>query len=150
MMNRKIQRRHFRHQRRGAVLVVALIILMLLSAVVATSTKLTHSLHQRLNREAARHQAEWLMSAGLQRGLAKLSRDSEYSGETWNLSSKDFGTDDADRSAKIDIKVTSQTPETANRSLTISVTYPDTEHPTARITRTFPLLQQQPSESQSP
>ncbi|MCE9556150.1 MAG: hypothetical protein K8T91_22605 [Planctomycetes bacterium] len=60
---------------------------------------------QVLHRETARVQAEWLATAGLERGAVRLLAEADYRGEAWSLSAADLGGPDG---GKVTIRVEPQ------------------------------------------
>ena len=77
--------------RRGAVLMAALVCLVL--AMMAIGSLLSTSLARRTRArmEERRLQAAWLAESGLERAAAKLTAAPDYKGETWEPSAADLG-----------------------------------------------------------
>ena len=65
-------------------------------------------------------QVQWLVEAGVSRATAKLRRDSQYSGEVWQLSAEEM----RDRSARVEIEVEASDREDLHRIRVVAV-YPD-------------------------
>ena len=81
--------------RRGITLVMMICVMTVVAVVSAGILALMASDRQVLQREAARLQAEWLATAGLERGAARLLAEAEYRGETWPLTAADLDGRDA-------------------------------------------------------
>lgn len=78
-------------RRRGAVLLIALIAILLASTIGVTIAR-TALIHRRqIEREETRMQADWLAEAGLNRAVARLNSDANYTGETWTVAAGDLG-----------------------------------------------------------
>jgi len=77
--------------RRGITLVVVLLCLFVVMLLGAALLKI--ALAQRgINRDLERSmQAEWLVESGLERALARITADRDYTGETWSISAADLG-----------------------------------------------------------
>ena len=76
-----------------AVLVCLIIVTLISGAVLKVG------LAQRdLARDRERRlQAEWLAESGVDRALARLTRDRDYTGETWSITASDLGLPEANR-----------------------------------------------------
>ena len=77
-------------RRRGITLIMMLCVMTVIAVVSAGILALMTSDRQVLHREATRVQAEWLATAGLEHGAAKLLAAAEYRGETWLLTVADL------------------------------------------------------------
>jgi hypothetical protein len=89
-----------RARRKGAVIIIVLFLLTIVGVVVGT---LVHALlieHRQLHVHHQQLQAAWLAESGLQRAVARLRTDGEFSGETWSLPAEALGSD-ADGSVEI-------------------------------------------------
>ncbi len=80
-----------RTPRRGVTLVAVLLCLFIVMLLGAALLKI--ALAQRgINRDLERSmQAEWLVESGLERALARITADRDYTGETWSISATDLG-----------------------------------------------------------
>jgi hypothetical protein len=81
--------------RRGLSAAVVLVCLVVVTMISGAILKLGVA-----ERDAARAreralQAEWLAQAGLERAVARLGRNPDYSGETWEIAARDLRPDDA-------------------------------------------------------
>lgn len=82
-------RRH--GQRRGAILVAALVCLLVVAMVAGLVTqRLIRARREQVQRVAA-WQAEWLCESAAQRAAAALAIDSGYRGENWTISADELG-----------------------------------------------------------
>ena len=78
-------------QRRGAILVAALVCLLVVAMVAGLVTqRLIRARREQVQRVAA-WQAEWLCESAAQRAVAALAVDSGYRGENWTISADDLG-----------------------------------------------------------
>ena len=76
--------------RQGAVLVAVLVCLLVVMAILGSMLKGTLRAHRQLRRERDLRQTEVLLQSGSQRTLARLEKDADYAGETWNLAADVF------------------------------------------------------------
>jgi hypothetical protein len=74
-----------RKRRRGAILIVALVCLLLVMALVALLLQGTLRARRQLRAERDRRQAEFLLTAGIERAAQRLAAEADYRGETWDL-----------------------------------------------------------------
>jgi len=72
-------------RRRGLTTVAVLICLLVLGLICGVLVKLGVAYRDRVRTEERRLQAEWLAEAGVDRALARLARDPEYAGESWEI-----------------------------------------------------------------
>ncbi len=78
-------------QRRGAILVAALVCLLVVAMVAGLVTqRLIRAKREQVQRVAA-WQAEWLCESAAQRAAAALAVDSGYRGENWTISADELG-----------------------------------------------------------
>ncbi len=77
------------HQRRGVLLLVVMVCLLLVSMIGGSLLKLGLAQRRQMRREQSRQQAIWLAESGIERAVARLRTDSEYSGEDWKLDDSD-------------------------------------------------------------
>ena len=78
-------------KRRGAVLVVVMVCLLVVSLICAAVLKMSISEHRQVRMHEWKLQMEWLAESAIERAVAKLSADKDYTGETWKLSADEFG-----------------------------------------------------------
>lgn len=108
-----------RIQRRGYVLVGAIICMLVASIV--TTTVLQRSIRHRAEarRRLWQNQADWLAHSAIQKASRQLNGDKQYAGETWSPQ--------LDYPAKVEISVAMQD---GQRWITVLANYPD--HPFQR------------------
>ena len=78
--------------RRGVVVLFALIALLLTSVIGGSLLKTALAQRRFALREQTRLQSIWLAESGIERAAARLSRDPNYTGETWSVSASDIAT----------------------------------------------------------
>ena len=124
--------------RRGAIIVIAMISLLLVSAIAVSLVRLALTQQRQVRREQIRLQAEWLAEAGLERGAAKLRRDSDYQGEQWTIPAEHL---DGRRSALV--RITAQPAEETGGTTILKViaTYPEETEHRAQVTREVSISQ---------
>jgi len=114
--------KQLRGKRRGVILILVLACLAIASVLLITGIKLALSLHRAQRTFGWSEQAQWLAESGMERAAAQLAADADYSGETWKISGKDLGGDDAG-TVKIEIK---PVPEHDNRrQVKVEADFPD-------------------------
>jgi hypothetical protein len=72
-------------QRGGTILICVLTCLLIVSALAVAMVKSALTARKAVRSELQHAQAQFLLEAGIQRAVDKLSLDSEYQGETWDL-----------------------------------------------------------------
>lgn len=72
-------------QRRGTVLIVALVCLLIVMALVGSLLQGTLRARRQLHAERDRRQTELLLQAGIERAAFRLAKEADYRGETWAL-----------------------------------------------------------------
>jgi type II secretory pathway component PulK len=75
-----------KHQRRGAVLVAALVALLIVMSLLGTMLLAAVQARRQLHAERNMRQCDLLLHAGLDRAAAQLARNPAYTGETWRPS----------------------------------------------------------------
>jgi hypothetical protein len=73
------------HQRRGTVLVTALVCLLIVMAMLGTMLVGALRTGRQLRKERDHRQCELLLQAGLERAAFRLTEKPDYAGETWGL-----------------------------------------------------------------
>jgi hypothetical protein len=76
---------HRSTERRGAVLIIALVCLVLIAAMGGTLVRWAAMEHKLLRAQESESQARWLAEAGIERAAAQLAANADYDGETWNI-----------------------------------------------------------------
>jgi Tfp pilus assembly protein PilX len=79
------------NNRRGAILITALVCLMVISLLSSTLLRQGFLARGQVRAEERRLQARWLADSGLERAAARLLNDAKYSGETWTVSADELG-----------------------------------------------------------
>lgn len=74
-----------RRERRGAVLVAALVCLLIVMALLGAMLQGALRARRQLHAERDLRQAELLLQAGMDRAADRLANDADYRGETWDL-----------------------------------------------------------------
>lgn len=83
--------------RRGAVSIWAIVCLVFVTAIGATLGRLALMGSRHMVQERRHSQAAWLSQAGWSLANAKLQRNPDYKGETWNVPASELGGADAGR-----------------------------------------------------
>jgi len=78
-------------------ILICLIVIMLVSGAVLKAGLAHRDL---VRAQERRLQSEWLAESGVQRALARLAVDHDYSGETWVLTAADLGLAEPSREAR--------------------------------------------------
>lgn len=86
-----VQQHGARKRRGGAVIIIAMIALLLASAIGAALVKMALAERRLVVREQLRLQSNWLAESGVQRAAARLAKNTNYSGETWNIPAAELG-----------------------------------------------------------
>jgi hypothetical protein len=111
-----------RGKRRGVILILVLACLAIAAVLLITGIKLALSSHHAQRTFGRSVQAQWLAESGLERAAAQLAADPDYKGETWKISAKDLGGEDAG-TIKIEVK---KVPEHDNlRQVKVEADFPD-------------------------
>jgi Tfp pilus assembly protein PilX len=118
--------------RRGMLAIAVLICLIVLTMVAGALLRVGAAQRDEVRAEERRLQAEWLAEAGLQRALARLDADPEYTGETWNIEARELGAAD---SAIVTIAIERQPDDTKSRTIRVRADYPRDPPNRARCTR---------------
>lgn len=77
-------------QRRGAILICVLTCLLIVSGLAVAMVKSALTARKAVRTELQRAQVQFLLEAGIQRAIDKLSRDADYQGEIWELPAEAF------------------------------------------------------------
>jgi hypothetical protein len=135
--------------RRGIMVVAVLLCLIVVMLLGAALLKI--ALAQRgINRDLERRlQAEWLVESGINRALARIAADRDYTGETWSISAADLGLSEeglAGSSAQkaltagvVTIVVDRPAAETNRRRIRVQADYPRDEPRRSRHSQEFSL-----------
>ncbi len=113
-------------QRRGTIIIIAMIALAFASTIMFTMVKTGLTQYRQAKREQLRIQASWLAEAGLERAFSKWQNDKTYKGETWNIPAKDLS---GKNGGEVLITMTSDS------KITVKATYPTTGTNRAVVSR---------------
>jgi hypothetical protein len=80
-----------RQGRKGLTAVAVLVCLVVVTLVSGVLLKIGLAHRDQVRSQEHRLQAEWLAQSGLDRAIARLADDHNYSGETWRLTHRDLG-----------------------------------------------------------
>lgn len=115
--------------RRGAVLVVAMICTLLTAVILGTLLKIAVTRRQQSRAHVQALQAAWLAESGIERAVAQLAVNPDYPGETWQIPAKEFG---GDYSGAVRIQVNPVEGQAAQRIIAIRADYPTDRQQRAR------------------
>jgi len=113
---------------RGMTVVAVLVCLVIVTLISGAILKASAARRLLTINQEHRLQAEWLAESGAQRAVARLTREREYTGETWSLSLDDLGQNQRAPAAK----VSASSDKTAAR-ITITVERPPAEANRRRV-----------------
>jgi Tfp pilus assembly protein PilX len=122
-----------KNRRSGTVIIMVLVCLVIVMALIGTLLQGTLRARRQLHAERDRRQAQWLLEAGLQRGLRRAAAAAEYRGETWRLSAEDVSGSGA---GEITIEL-SEAGEGQRRRLSVVAEYPIGSKLSIRRSRTI-------------
>jgi Tfp pilus assembly protein PilX len=80
-----MRRTNPRSNRRGVILVVAIVCVVIASILFLTLVKTAARCHEVSALQARETQAIWLAESGLERAAAQLRKNPDYRGETWTV-----------------------------------------------------------------
>lgn len=123
-------------QRRGAILVVAIVVMLVLSLLGAEIVRTLVLTQRHADRLQSQSQAFWLAESALDRARAQLAASGDYAGETWQpeVASKENG--DAPAASKVTIAIEG---EGADRVVRVEAIYPDDPLNRVSVERTIPV-----------
>ena len=78
-------------RKRGAVLLVALVCVSIASAVMYGIVHLALQTRRQVDLEQRQIQAGWILESAVDRSVAKLAGERDYSGEEWSLGAEEIG-----------------------------------------------------------
>jgi hypothetical protein len=108
-------------RRRGAVSIWAMVCLVFVTAISASLGRVALLGSRQMVQERRYSQAEWLAQSGWSLAMAQLTRNSDYTGETWDVSAADLGGADAGR---VKIEVTPSETSTETRQVQVVAGFP--------------------------
>ncbi len=110
------------HRRRsGAAILVVLVILMVFGVAMTLAMQTNLAARAEVRRAAARLQAEYLATAGMELAQARLSGDPGYAGETWQVPAEELGGRDR---AEVRIEIANVAEQPEQRKIVVVATYP--------------------------
>lgn len=124
--------------RQGAAVIVAIVCLAVAAMVFLGLLRTIIAQRETVQTEAWRVQAAWLAESGLERAMARLAKDRQYSGETWTIPADLL---DARNGAVVTIKIEPAPEEPNGRLVRVQADFPDHPEHRARQTKevTVPL-----------
>ncbi len=117
---------------RGAALIMVLVGMALATTIFLSVLRLIAVQRQSVELHFRQIQAGWLAESAVQRATARLSAETKYRGETWNISPQDLGGRDG---AAITIRVEDVAGRPDRRKVHVEADYPDDPFQRARQTR---------------
>jgi hypothetical protein len=111
-----------RKRRRGAAAILVLVGLAVVTLIFLSILKLIAVQRQSVELQTRQVQAAWLADSGVQRARARLTADSGYHGETWNIPAQEIGGRDG---AAIVIRVEEVAGKPDRRTIHVEANYPD-------------------------
>lgn len=124
-----MNRRH-RRQRRGAVLIMALVCLALAAIIGGALLRWAVLEHKLLADRADQSQARWLAEAGIERAAARLASDAEYAGEIWKIAADELP---AGQAGRVELRIDAIDGQSRQHSITVVAEYPLEVRPPARV-----------------
>jgi type II secretory pathway component PulK len=137
--------RHTGHGRRGVLILSVLAGLALASVLLTVWLKLLSLERQEVRAQQSRIQAEYLAEAALGRAWHRLSTDSTYTGETWQVSAEKLN---SMQPAEVAIGVERVADDPAAQKITVSARFTGTG--TAAVLRSKQRIIYLPTKDQSP
>jgi hypothetical protein len=128
--------------RRGLVSVAVLIGLIIIGLICAGLLKVALARRSEVGSEERRLQTEWLAESGLERAWSRLATSGDYSGETWEIPTADFGNRGA---ARVVIEIARVADQADHRKVRVQVDYPIGSNLRTRQTREIILKITSPS-----
>jgi Tfp pilus assembly protein PilX len=110
-----------RRPRRGALLVVALVCLVVVVAIGSSLVRQLLLQHRQSVQEQSQLQALWLADSAVERALARLAEQPDYTGETWQIDGQLLPNDSP---GVVVIRVETSAGENAARRIVVEARYP--------------------------
>ena len=129
-------------ERRGTVLVAAIVCLLVVMGILGSMLKGTLLAHRQLHRERDLRQAEFLLQAGSDRAVYRLANNTTYRGESWNLAADTIANKG---SGRVTIEILPTDGQSA-RKVQVVAEYPLEGETSIRRSRTFQVPIQKPQE----
>lgn len=132
--------------RRGAVLVCAVVAMMIITGACVLLLRSSVLEHRELKRHEHLSQANWLVQSGLDRAIARLRADANYTGETWHITATEMSAGESLESnsamghaAVVTIRVQSLAEPPGLTSIIVSADYPADSPGRVRSSQRIPL-----------
>lgn len=77
---------HQHPARLGRAIVIVIVCMGIATTIMMTSLQMAIRVRRQMRTETQMEQTRWMLKAASQRALNKLSEDSNYTGESWNVS----------------------------------------------------------------
>jgi type II secretory pathway component PulK len=124
---------------RGLTVVAVLVCLIIITLVSGSVLKIGLAQRELARAHERRLQAEWLAESGVQRALARLSTDRDYTGETWSFGAQDLGQSEkaSESAGTVAIAVERIAADPDRRRVKVTADYPRDPPRRARHTREF-------------
>ena len=123
------------NQRKGVVLVTALVCLLIVMTMVAAMLKGALGAQRQLHVQRDARQAELLLQAGIDRAALRLAKETDYRGESWEVPAQTF---DGRGKALIAIEATRES-EQSSWQVRVVAEYPAGSEWSIRRSRAFTL-----------
>ena len=107
--------------RRGGVLILAMVCLTLIVVILGSLLKMSMAEHKQKQRDELALEADWLAESACERAFAYASADAKYVGEEWTVVPQTPGDE---RTGRAVIKVETVAGRPAERTVTVAATFP--------------------------
>ena len=108
--------------RRGAILVVVLVCLAVAAALFLVLAHQATGERRALTTHHWNVEAQWLAEAGVERAVAQLGTNADYTGETWNIPAAELGGSDG---AAVRIRAEKVADHPDRRAVHVEADFPD-------------------------
>jgi Tfp pilus assembly protein PilV len=108
-------------RRSGMAVLIVLVILLVFGVAMSLAMQTNLAARAEARRAAARLQAEYLATAGLELAQSRLNGDADYAGETWQVPAEEIGGSDR---AEVRIEIASVAEQPEQRRVTVLAVYP--------------------------
>jgi len=122
--------------RRGSAMIIVLVALAMTLAMFFAAAKLALVQRKTVELSAWQVQADWLAASALERAAARLVADTDYRGETWNISAEELGGRDG---GTVTIRVKAVPGKSDRRVVHVEADYPSDPQQHARQDREMTL-----------
>ena len=87
-----------------AMLLLVIVSLIVITALIGAMVRHMTLSHRQIKQWRTHAQSRWLVESGIERGVARLKQDANYTGELWHLTADELQIG-ADAEAEVDIQV---------------------------------------------